>query len=49
MGEAARERVRREFSVERRLDRIEALYRRIIAGRATGSARAGARAPATWS
>jgi glycosyltransferase involved in cell wall biosynthesis len=46
MGEAARERVRREFSVERRLDRIEALYGRIIAGRATGSARAGARAPA---
>ncbi|MFN2386990.1 MAG: glycosyltransferase family 4 protein [Thermoanaerobaculia bacterium] len=47
MGEAARERVRREFSVERRLDRIEALYRRIIAGRARGSATAGPRGRAT--
>ena len=47
MGDAARERVRKGFSVERRLDRIETLYRRIIAGRARGSATAGARAPAT--
>ena len=37
MGDAARERVEKGFSVERRLDRIETLYRRIIAERAGGS------------
>lgn len=36
LGTAARERVVRGFSTEIRLDRIEELYSRLIAGRATG-------------
>ena len=43
LGAAGRARVERGFSVDARLDRIEALYRRLSAGRATAAATAGAR------
>ena len=42
-----RERVAKGFSTEVRLDRIEALYRRLTAGRAIAGARAGARSRRT--
>jgi glycosyltransferase involved in cell wall biosynthesis len=43
LGRAGRERVERVFSSEVRLDRIETLYRTLIAGKATGEARERAR------
>jgi len=43
LGRAGRERVEKGFSSEVRLDRIEALYRTLIAGKATGAARERAR------
>ena len=44
LGQAARERVRRDFSLQRRLDRVEALYRDLTDERARGRARGAARA-----
>lgn len=49
LGQAARERVRRGFSLERRLDRVEALYRELTDETAGGRARGAARARSTWS
>lgn len=47
LGEGGRDRVRAGFSAEARLDRMEGLYRQLIAERARGSAKAGPRARAT--
>ncbi|HEY6050964.1 MAG TPA: glycosyltransferase family 4 protein, partial [Thermoanaerobaculia bacterium] len=47
LGRGGRERVERGFSSEIRLDRIESLYRRLIAGRARGAARERARSADT--
>jgi glycosyltransferase involved in cell wall biosynthesis len=47
LGQAARERVRRGFSLEGRLDRVEALYRGLTAGRARGRATEAARSRST--
>jgi glycosyltransferase involved in cell wall biosynthesis len=43
LGEAGRARIASGFTVEKRLDRIEALYRRLIDERARAGAKAGAR------
>jgi glycosyltransferase involved in cell wall biosynthesis len=47
LGGAGRERVEARFTVEKRLDAIEDLYARLIAGRATGGASRGAKGGGT--
>jgi len=46
LGDRARQRVREGFSAEGRVERLEALYRELIAGRARESGRSGPRARA---
>ncbi len=47
LGQGGRERVATGFTVEKRLDRIEALYRRLIGERERGEEKGGARAAGT--